>query len=139
ERSRAAGVSMIPTSTSAAGQLGKVLPDLSARLTVAALRVPAISVSAIDLVLQLSDWPTDDVKDTIGTMVRTSGVMASVDDACVSSDLRGRPESLILATRETQVLEDKQIRLFGWYDNEWGFSARMLDLARLMADRKTAP
>ena len=133
ERSRAAAVSMIPTSTSAAGQVMKVLPGMKGRLSVTAVRVPVISVSAVDAVLQLGDMPPD-MNAALGDLFAGSFLIGLTDDPCVSTDLRARPESLVLSTRETRVI-DGQVRLFGWYDNEWGFSARMIDMARRMAAR----
>ena len=68
--------------------------------------------------------------------MRTIG---ATDRPLVSSDLRARPESLVIAARETRVIDDRQVRLFGWYDNEWGFSARMLDVAALMSGAPAGP
>jgi len=62
-------------------------------------------------------------------------IIGTTQDPCVSTDMRARPESLVIASRETMVIDDKQLRLFGWYDNEWGFSARMIDMAHKMAAR----
>ncbi len=134
ERSRAAAVSMVPTSTSAAKQVIKVLPGLDQRLSVTAVRVPCISVSAVDAVLQLEDMP-EEANAALAQLFAGSALVGLTDDPCVSTDLRARPESLILSTRETRVIEGGQLRLFGWYDNEWGFSARMLDMTRRMAAR----
>ncbi|MEL6620491.1 MAG: glyceraldehyde 3-phosphate dehydrogenase NAD-binding domain-containing protein [Pseudomonadota bacterium] len=136
ERSRAAAVSMVPTSTSAAKQIARILPDMAGRLSVAAVRVPCISVSAVDAVLQLNAWPEAPVNDLLTELFDGSGVIGMTHDPCVSSDLRGRPESLILALRETQTVGHNQVRLFGWYDNEWGFSARMIEMAQRMASRQ---
>lgn len=134
-RSRAAGLSMVPTTTSAEGQLDLVVPDLAARISGAAVRVPTASVSAVDLVAQVRSLPDGDPFETARSLVADSDVIGTTELPNVSSDLRGRPESLVLAIPETRVLEGGQIRLFGWYDNEWGFSARMLDMARRMARR----
>lgn len=134
-RSRAGAESMVPTTTSAARELQKILPDLGARISVAALRVPSLSVSAIDVTLQLTTPITGALRDTIDGLIRRSPVMGAIDDACVSRDLRARAESLILAHPETQMIGDSQLRLFGWYDNEWGFSARMIDMAHKLAAR----
>ena len=134
ERSRAAAVSMVPTSTSAAKQVIKVLPGLDQRLSVTAVRVPCISVSAVDAVLQLDTMP-EDANAALVELFAGSPLVGLTGDPCVSTDLRARPESLVLSTRETRVVEGGQLRLFGWYDNEWGFSARMLDMTRRMATR----
>lgn len=134
-RSRAAAVSMVPTSTSAAAQITGVLPEFGDRLSIAAVRVPVISVSAVDAVFQLESSLTGSAEQALAQAVAASAVMGVTQDACVSTDMRGRSDSLVLALPETQVVGDRQLRVFGWYDNEWGFSARMLDMARLMVAR----
>ncbi|MEJ6710190.1 MAG: glyceraldehyde 3-phosphate dehydrogenase NAD-binding domain-containing protein [Amylibacter sp.] len=134
-RSRAAAVSMVPTSTSAAEQVIGVLPNFADRLSIAAVRVPVISVSAVDAVLQLKTPIGTRVEDTLSGMFAGTGIVGLTDDPCVSTDMRGRPESLVLALPETHCVDANQVRLFGWYDNEWGFSARMLDMARHMQSR----
>ncbi|MFN3171045.1 MAG: type I glyceraldehyde-3-phosphate dehydrogenase [Hyphomicrobiales bacterium] len=134
ERSRAAAVSMVPTSTSAATQVTRVLPAMADKLTVSAVRVPCISVSAIDAVLQF-ERPVAGIQDRLRDMFHGSPLVGLTDDPCVSTDMRARPESLVLALPETRTVGDRQVRLFGWYDNEWGFSARMIDMARRMAAR----
>ncbi|MEQ8656410.1 MAG: glyceraldehyde 3-phosphate dehydrogenase NAD-binding domain-containing protein [Hyphomicrobiales bacterium] len=134
ERSRAAAVSMVPTSTSAATQVTRVLPSMADKLTVSAVRVPCISVSAIDAVLQF-ERPIEAIKDRLRDLFQDSPLIGITNDLCVSTDMRAQPESLVLALPETRTLGDHQMRLFGWYDNEWGFSARMIDMARLMAAR----
>ncbi|WP_084861115.1 type I glyceraldehyde-3-phosphate dehydrogenase [Salibaculum halophilum] len=135
ERSRAAAVSMVPTTTSAMDQVTRVLPGFRDRLSVAAVRVPTISVSAVDAVLQLDRPPRGDAASALAEALADRTLFGMTHDPCVSTDFRGRSESLVLALPETQVLPDGQLRLLGWYDNEWGFSARMLDMARRMAAR----
>jgi glyceraldehyde 3-phosphate dehydrogenase len=132
-RNRAGAVSMVPTTTSAAKLIDRVLPDLAGRVTGAAVRVPAISVSAVDLVVRLANPPKDPA-DALRTLADANPVIGLVEDSCVSVDLRARTESLVIAPNETMETGD-QIRIFGWYDNEWGFSARMLDVARMMHNR----
>ncbi len=134
-RSRAGAESMVPTTTSAAKELQKLLPEIGARTSVAAVRVPSLSVSAIDATLQLADAVGPSPKDFLKNIADTSHIIGATDDACVSRDLRTRPESLIIALPETIAVDDRQLRVFGWYDNEWGFSARMIDMARLLAAR----
>ena len=68
-------------------------------------------------------------------IAKGNAVIGATNDPCVSRDLRERPESLVLALPQTQMIGDQQLRLFGWYDNEWGFSARMIDMARRLAAR----
>ncbi len=132
-RNRAGAVSMVPTTTSAAKLIDRVLPDLAGRVTGAAVRVPAISVSAVDLVVRLKA-PPKDAANALRDLATDNPVIGLVEDPCVSVDLRARTESLVIAPNETMETGD-QIRIFGWYDNEWGFSARMLDVARMMHNR----
>lgn len=124
---------MVPTTTSAAALIDRVLPDLAGRVTGAAIRVPAISVSAVDLVVRLAHPPTP-AADGLRAIAQDNPVIGLVEDPCVSVDLRARSESLVIAPNETLTTGD-QLRIFGWYDNEWGFSARMLDVARMMQKR----
>lgn len=134
-RSRGGAQSMVPTTSSATHLIDEVLPELAGRLTGSALRVPVASVSAIDLVVQLRDAMSADGFDTaLRVAVAASPVLGWTDQPLVSSDLRARPESLVVAGPETRFV-DSQARVFGWYDNEWGFSARMLDVAEMMAAR----
>ena len=136
-RSRAAALSMVPTTTSATRLIDTVLPHLAGRTSGAAVRVPVASVSAIDLVVQARALPEGDLTGALRAMAEASPVMGWTDWPNVSSDLRARPESVILALPETERIGDRQLRVFGWYDNEWGFSARMLDMAARMAARET--
>ena len=135
-RSRAGAESMVPTTTSAAQEVQKILPEIGERTSVAAVRVPSLSVSAIDATLQLSESVGPATPEVLQEIVKGSAVIGATSDACVSRDLRARAESLILALPETQIVGSRQLRLFGWYDNEWGFSARMIDMARKIALRK---
>lgn len=133
-RSRAAAMSMVPTTTSAGALVDTVLPDLAGRITATSVRVPTASVSAIDLTVRLraavSEAQVNDMLSKIG------GVIGTTDQQLVSSDLRARPESIVMALPETHVTQaptgEALVRVFGWYDNEWGFSNRMLDVAALM-------
>ncbi len=135
-RSRAGALSMIPTTTSAMQMIGQILPELDGRLSGAALRVPTASVSAVDLVARLqSDIDETAFYSALMTHAEASDVLGWTERALVSSDLRARPESLIIAGPETRMIGIRQVRVFGWYDNEWGFSARMLDVAARMVER----
>ncbi|PRY19927.1 glyceraldehyde 3-phosphate dehydrogenase [Aliiruegeria haliotis] len=135
-RGRAGAESMVPTMTSAADDLSKVLPSIGPRTSVAAVRVPCLSVSAIDATLQLTRPPGADIRRRLREIAARSPVLGLTEDPCVSRDMRERPESLILALPETIVQQDSQLRLLGWYDNEWGFSARMIDMARRLCARR---
>jgi glyceraldehyde 3-phosphate dehydrogenase len=137
ERSRAAALSMVPTSTSAGRLVDVVLPDLAGRVTARAVRVPTASVSAVDLMVSLRAAPTTD--ELRATLRSASGrLIGWEDEPLVSSDLRGRPESVILQAPEITVAEGGLARVFGWYDNEWGFSNRLIEMARLMAGASLA-
>jgi glyceraldehyde 3-phosphate dehydrogenase len=129
-RSRAAALSMVPTTTSAQRLLDTVLPGLAGRIMGSAVRVPVASVSCVDLSVMTERAAT---ADAVNAAFRaTGGVIGATDRALVSSDLRARPESIVMACPETRVTPQGLLRVFGWYDNEWGFSCRMLDVAARM-------
>jgi glyceraldehyde 3-phosphate dehydrogenase len=126
-RGRAAALSIVPTTTSAGRLLDGVLPDLAGRISCAAVRVPTASVSAIDLTFQPARMVS--VEQLNALLREAGGVIGWTDRPLVSTDLRARPESVVMALRETQMTAGGLLRVFGWYDNEWGFSCRMLDMA----------
>ncbi|WP_235019334.1 type I glyceraldehyde-3-phosphate dehydrogenase [Tabrizicola flagellatus] len=130
-RSRAAALSMVPTTTSAARLLDRVLPDLAGRIVAQAVRVPVASVSCVDFHLVTETRPS--VEEVNAAFRAAGGVIGSTDRPLVSTDLRARPESVVMACPETKVTPGGMLRVFGWYDNEWGFSNRMLDMALKMA------
>ena len=134
-RSRAGALSMVPTTTSATDLVRQVLPDLEGQLTSASVRVPTASVSAVDMTATLkSDVTAPELKNLL--IAADPNIIGHTDLPLVSSDLRSRPESLIVALPEVMVTTPRQIRIFGWYDNEWGFSSRMIDMAQRMAHRQ---
>ncbi|MBC7133194.1 MAG: aldehyde dehydrogenase [Roseovarius sp.] len=139
ERSRAAALSMVPTTTSAQHQTGLVLPALRGRIEARAIRVPVASVSCIDLTVQTRETVC---AATVNAMLRAAAArhpwLGWTEAPLVSSDLRGRPESLIVSGPQTSVSVGGLLRVFGWYDNEWGFSARMLDMAARIGRRGRA-
>ncbi len=130
-RSRAAALSMVPTTTSAQRLLDQVLPQIAGRIEGSAVRVPTASVSAVDLAVMVARVP--DAAEVNAVLEAAGGVIGTTRKALVSTDLRARPESIVMALPETRVTKGGMLRVFGWYDNEWGFSNRMLDVARLMA------
>ncbi|WP_298904958.1 glyceraldehyde 3-phosphate dehydrogenase NAD-binding domain-containing protein [uncultured Aliiroseovarius sp.] len=132
-RSRAAALSMVPTTTSAHKLVGDVLPELAGKVEARAIRVPTASVSCIDLTVRVSKDVTEAEARAILQEGATGKVLGWTEEPLVSSDLRMRPESIVISGPETSVCEGGLLRVFGWYDNEWGFSHRMLDVARLMA------
>jgi len=133
-RSRAAALSMIPTATSAQQILGQILPHLAGKIQCRALRVPTPSVSAIDLTVALSRPPhASQMEKAIKMACLESPILGWTERPLVSVDLRGRSESLIISGPELSMASGGLLRLFGWYDNEWGFASRMLDMARIIS------
>lgn len=134
-RGRAAAISMIPTSTGAAKAIGLVLPELEGKLDGKAIRVPTPNVSVVDLTANLSKATS--VAEVNAAMHAAAngplkGVLQVIDDTVVSVDLNHDPHSSSLVTGETVMVNDKFVRILSWYDNEWGFSNRMLDTAAVM-------
>ncbi|MCZ7889483.1 MULTISPECIES: type I glyceraldehyde-3-phosphate dehydrogenase [Agrobacterium] len=136
-RSRAAALSMVPTTTSAHLLLGEVLPHLAGLIEARALRVPTASVSAIDLTVALrAQTDIGSVRDILRDLCERSPVLGWIEKPLVSVDLRGRPESLIVSGPELSMsAAGGLLRIFGWYDNEWGFANRMLEMALLVGNR----
>ena len=134
-RARAAGQSMVPTSTGAAQAVGLVLPELLGKLDGSAIRVPTANVSAVDFkVLVKRDVTADEVNQALikASQGALAGVLGINDLPLVSVDFNTDPHSSIADVTQTQVLGQRFVRLLAWYDNEWGFSNRMLDTAAMM-------
>lgn len=135
-RARAASVSMIPTTTGATKALSLVLPQLKGKLKGSAIRVPTPNVSLIDLCF-LPKTPA--TKDSINAALKAAaegplaGVLGYEEDPMVSIDFNHDPRSSVFAPAQTSVTEDGLVRVVSWYDNEWGFSNRMIDTGRHMA------
>lgn len=136
-RARAAAMSMIPTTTGAARAVGEVLPELKGRLDGSAIRVPTPDVSLIDLTFTPK---RDTTRDEINALLKSAsesgpliGVLDYSDEPLVSIDLMHTPASSTVDSLETAVIEGKLVRVLSWYDNEWGFSNRMVDTAHAMA------
>ena len=127
-RSRAAALSMVPTTTSASKLTDLVLPHLAGRIEGAAVRVPTASVSAVELVATTRK-PAD--AEAVNALFRDAAgpIIGWTDQPLVSSDLRQMPQSVVMALPETRVTAGGLLRVFGWYDNEWGYANRMLDVA----------
>lgn len=131
-RARAAAMNMIPTSTGAAKAVGKVLPHLNGKLDGVAIRVPTPNVSLVDLKFVPSrDVTVEEVNNAVIEMADgpLKGVLGYYDDPCVSSDFNHDPHSSMFSLNGTKVMEGNLVRVMAWYDNEWGFSCRMLDTA----------
>lgn len=140
-RARAAGRNMIPTSTGAAKAVGLVIPELIGKLSGSAVRVPTANVSMVDLAFQPEDDTSAEalnaglLKAAEGSL---KGVLRCTQEALVSSDLNHDPHSTIVALPLTKVLDGNLVKVIAWYDNEWGFANRMLDVTRVMGERQGA-
>ncbi|WP_322866147.1 type I glyceraldehyde-3-phosphate dehydrogenase [Aquicoccus sp. G2-2] len=134
-RARAAAMSMIPTSTGAAKALGEVLPELAGKLDGSAIRVPTPNVSAVDLTFTAGkDVTVDAVNAAMQKAAEGAlkGILAYEPAPLVSVDFNHSPESSIFAPAQTKVMGKRLVRVLAWYDNEWGFSCRMADVAVAM-------
>ena len=134
-RARAAGLSMIPTSTGAAKAVGLVLPELNGKLDGVAIRVPTPNVSVVDFVFEASRTTSvTEINDAIRAASdgRLKGILGYTDLENVSSDFNHDPHSSIFHMDQTKVLSGNMCRILSWYDNEWGFSNRMADTAVAM-------
>jgi glyceraldehyde 3-phosphate dehydrogenase len=134
-RARAAGMSMIPTTTGAARAVGEVLPELKGKLDGSAIRVPTPNVSVVDLTFTPK---RDTTKDEVNALLKAAsegalkGVLGYSDEPLVSIDYNGDSHSSTIDSLETGVIDGKLVRVLSWYDNEWGFSNRMVDTAGAM-------
>ena len=137
-RARAAAMNIIPTSTGAAQAVGLVLPELNGKLHGMAFRVPTATGSITDFTAQVSKDATVEavnqafLEASQGSM---KGILEYTDEPLVSSDFRGNTHSCIIDGLSTMVMEDRMVKILGWYDNEWGYSCRTADLCALMNDK----
>ena len=134
-RARAAAMAMIPTSTGAAKALKEVLPELEGRLDGTALRVPTPNVSAVDLTFEAGkDVSVEDVNAIVAEAAagHMGAVLSYDEEPKVSIDFNHTPHSSIFAPDQTKAVGGRTVRVLAWYDNEWGFSCRMADVAALM-------
>ena len=135
-RARAAANAIIPTTTGAARAVGKVLPELKGKLDGFAMRVPVIDGSVVDLVAELEKKATkEDINRAIKEAAETylKGILAYTEDPIVSCDVIGNPNSSIFDAQSTMVMGDNFVKVVSWYDNEFGYSNRCVDLLKLMA------
>ena len=135
-RARAAAMSMIPTTTGAARAVGEVLPELKGKLDGSAIRVPTPNVSLVDLTFTPDrDTSLEEVNGLLKAAAEGAlrGILAYSEEPLVSIDYNHNPVSSTVDSLETAVLEGKLVRILAWYDNEWGFSNRMVDTAAAMA------
>lgn len=137
-RARAAAMNIVPTSTGAAKAIGLVMPELKGKLHGLSLRVPTSTVSVVDLVVDLKkSAAVEDLNNALKKAAdgKLNGILAYCDEPLVSSDFRGNSASSIVDGLSTVVLEGKMAKILSWYDNEWGYSCRVGDLATLMAEK----
>src|SRR4029453_1533451 len=137
-RARAAAINIVPTSTGAAKAIGLVMPELKGKLHGLSLRVPTATVSIVDLVVDLNKSASvEDLNNAFKKAAegKMNGILAYSDEPLVSSDFRGNSASSIVDGLSTVVLEGSMAKVFSWYDNEWGYSCRVGDLATLMAEK----
>jgi len=136
-RARAAAMSIIPTTTGAARAVGEVLPELKGKLDGSAMRVPVPDVSLVDLkIIPGRETDRDEVNRILkaaSESQRLKGILDYTDEPLVSIDLMHTAASSTVDSLETAVIEGKLVRVVSWYDNEWGFSNRMVDTACAMA------
>ncbi|KAI1479442.1 hypothetical protein K445DRAFT_65458 [Daldinia sp. EC12] len=133
---RTAAQNIIPSSTGAAKAVGKVIPDLNGKLTGMSMRVPTSNVSVVDLTARIEKGATyDEIKATVKEAAEgpLKGILGYTEDAVVSTDLNGNPNSSIFDAKAGISLNNNFVKLVSWYDNEWGYSRRVLDLISYVA------
>jgi len=137
-RARAAAVNIVPTTTGAARAVTQVIPELKGRLHGLALRVPTAVVSLVDLVAELEKNATvEEVNKALEKAAagELKGIMEYCTEELVSIDFKGNPASSIVDAPTTMVIADNMVKVLAWYDNEWGYSCRLADLASYIADK----
>jgi glyceraldehyde 3-phosphate dehydrogenase len=137
-RARAAGLSMIPTSTGAAKAVALVIPELKGKFDGISVRVPTPNVSLVDVVINLEKETTTEevnrvLKDAANEELR--GILAFSEEPLVSIDFRGNPNSSIVDAENTKVIDGTTVKILSWYDNEWGYSCRVRDLVKFIANK----
>jgi glyceraldehyde 3-phosphate dehydrogenase len=137
-RARAAALSMIPTSTGAASAVGEVLPELKGKLDGFAMRVPTPNVSVVDLAAILDKKTTEQEVNAAFEQAANGalkGILEYSTEPLVSIDFKGNPRSSIIDAAYTKVMDGDFVKVLSWYDNEWGYSNRCVDLVRFMAEK----
>ncbi len=135
-RARGAAINIIPTTTGAAKAIGEVIPELKGKLDGIAMRVPVADGSITDLVALLKKKTTrEEVNQAFKQAAQGTlkGILEYCDEPIVSSDIFGNSHSCIFDSLSTYTIQDNLVKVMGWYDNEWGFSQRMVELIELMA------
>jgi glyceraldehyde 3-phosphate dehydrogenase len=137
-RARAAAMNIVPTSTGAARAIGVVIPELAGKLDAFALRVPTSTVSLIDLTAEVERGTTTEKLRRLfkeAADAKLKGILGYSEAPLVSVDFKGDPRSSIVDAEYTQVIQDNLVKVVSWYDNEWGYSNRLVDLANYVAER----
>ncbi|MFC1913083.1 type I glyceraldehyde-3-phosphate dehydrogenase [Chloroflexota bacterium] len=137
-RARAAAMNLVPTTTGAAYAVGRVMPELDGRLHGIALRVPVATVSVVDLVAELNqEVSAEQVNQAFQTAAEgpLNGILEYCQEPLVSVDFKGNPASSIFDAPSTIAIGGNMIKVLAWYDNEWGYSCRLADLAAFVADK----
>ncbi len=140
-RARAAAMSMIPTTTGAARAISLVLPELEGKLDGMAIRVPTPNVSVVDLVAEIeADATPDSLNDAFRAAAESdlAGVLRVEEQPLVSVDFTGESASSVVDARSTAVMDRRMVKVLAWYDNEWGYSSRVVDLVRHIGERLPA-
>jgi glyceraldehyde 3-phosphate dehydrogenase len=137
-RARSAGLSMIPTTTGAAVAVGEVLPELKGKLDGISIRVPTPNVSVVDLVAQVGSPTTGEAVNAAFAAAAEGplkGILAVATQPLVSIDFKGNPHSSIIDAAYTSVMGGDFVKILSWYDNEWGYSSRCVDLIKFLTDK----
>mgnify|MGYP006091855685 FL=1 len=137
-RARSAGLSMIPTTTGAAVAVGEVLPELKGKLDGISIRVPTPNVSVVDLVAQVKSATTAEAVNAAFTAAAEGplkGILAVTTQPLVSIDFKGNPHSSTIDAAYTSVMDGDFVKILSWYDNEWGYSSRCVDLIKFLTDK----
>jgi glyceraldehyde 3-phosphate dehydrogenase len=137
-RARAAAQNIIPTSTGAARAIGEVIPEMRGKLHGIAFRVPTATGSITDFVAEVSrDATVEEVNRVFKEAAEgpLKGILEYTEDPIVSSDIKGNPHSCIFDALSTIVMQNRMVKIMGWYDNEWGYSCRTADLCSFISDK----
>ncbi len=137
-RARAAGLSMIPTSTGAAKAVALVIPELKGKFDGISVRVPTPNVSLVDVVMNLETATTTEEVNAVlkeAANGKLKGILAFSEEPLVSIDFRGNPNSSIVDAENTKVIGETCVKILAWYDNEWGYSCRVRDLVKYIANK----
>jgi glyceraldehyde 3-phosphate dehydrogenase len=138
-RARAAALSIIPTTTGAARAIGEVLPHLDGKLNGMAMRVPTSTVSVVDLTAELEQEVDVDMVNQAfidASQGSLNGILGASSEPLVSIDYKGDSRSSIVDLLSTQIVDARMVKVLSWYDNEWGYSCRVVDLAQYMAAKE---